>query len=306
MEDQRYGNLLIQGTEISSGERMDKTSNFAAIAVALLMVATIGATFLYAQNENLRQENEELAVREEVYRSLMAMQSEVQDGLVKASQELARGAALLSELGLNGTGTRAVMNEMLDNIAYGIDAVTIDTSGTIIASEPSAYQGAEGVDISGQEQVQRMIFTRMPVMSQVFRMVEGFMASDLQMPVFDPDGRFIGSLSVTLDIEGMIRERAEALGLSPGFQITCLQDDGLEVYDTDEAQIGRNLFTDPAYADHTATLEFMHQVLGSSSGYGTYEYYDSLESGNLVTKESFWTDFGMHGTYWTLMFIHVL
>ncbi len=306
MEDQRYGNLLIQGTEISSGERMDKTSNFAVIAVALLMVATIGAVFMYAQNENLRLDNEDLAVREDIYRSLMTMRSEVQEGLIEASEELARGAALLGDIGLNGTEVRTVMNDVLGNIAYGIDVVTIDVNGVIVASEPSSYHGAEGADISEQEQVQRMISTRMPVMSQVFRMVEGFMASDMQMPIFDADGRFIGSLSVTLDIEGMIRERAEALGLSSGFQITCLQNDGLEVYDTDEAQIGRNLFTDPAYANYTETLEFMHQMLGSSSGYGTYEYYDSLESRNLVTKEAFWTDFGMHGTYWTLMFIHVL
>jgi hypothetical protein len=285
---------------------MDKQSNIAVIAVALLMVATIGATFLYAQNENLSRENHELAVREEIYRSLMTMRSEVQDGLVEASGELARGAALLGEVGLNGTEARAVMNDVLDNIVCSIDVVTIGVDGVIVASEPSAYQGAEGMDISGQEQVQRMITTRMPVMSQVFRMVEGFMASDMQMPIFDADGRFIGSLSVTLDIEGMIRERAEVLGPSSGFQITCLQDDGLEVYDTDEAQIGRNLFTDPAYANYTETLEFMHQMLGSSSGYGTYEYYDSLESANLVTKEVFWADFGMHGTYWTLMFIHVL
>lgn len=261
---------------------------------------------MYAQNENLRRENQELAVREESYRSLMAMQSEVQDGLMEASEELARGAALLSSSGLSGTEARAVMNEVLGNIAYGIDVVTIDVHGVIVASEPSAYHGTEGTDISGQEQVQRMLATRMPVMSQVFRMVEGFMASDMQMPVFDAEGRFIGSLSITLDIEGMIRERAEALGPSSGFQITCLQDDGLEVYDTDEGQIGRNLFTDPAYANYTETLEFMHQVLESSSGYGTYEYYDSLESGNLVAKEVFWTGFGLHGTQWTLMFIHVL
>ncbi len=285
---------------------MDKQSNFAVIAAALFLVATIGAAFLYAQNENLSRENEELAVREEVYRALMTMRSEVQDGLVEVSDELARGAALLGAVGLNGTEARAVMNEVLDNIAHGIDVVTIDIDGVIVASEPSAYHAAEGVDISGQEQVQRMISTRMPVMSQVFRMVEGFMASDMQMPVFDQEGRFIGSLSVTLDIEVMIRERAEALGLSSGFQITCLQDDGLEVYDTDAAQIGRNLFTDPAYANYTETLEFMHQMLGSSSGYGTYEYYETLESGKVVTKEVFWSDFGMHGTYWTLMFIHML
>ncbi|MHC1710336.1 MAG: hypothetical protein AB9819_08030 [Methanomassiliicoccales archaeon] len=197
---------------------MDKHSYFAVIAVALVMVATIGATFLYAQNENLRLENDKLAVHEEMYRALMTMQSDVQDDLARTSEELARGAALLGASGLNGTETRAVMVDVLGNIPHGIDVVTIDVNGIIVASEPSAYHGAEGVDISQQEQVQRMITTRMPVMSQVFRMVEGFMASDMQMPVFDDDGRFIGSLSVTIDIEGMIRERAEALELSSELQ----------------------------------------------------------------------------------------
>jgi hypothetical protein len=277
-----------------------------AAAVALMVVASAMAAVFYMQGENLRHERDELAVREDVYRALMALQSDLQDEIVLANGELAKGTARLSGIGLNGTAAREVMNEVLSNVTYGIDAVTIDPHGVIVASEPLAYHGAEGVNISGQEQVQRMITAHMPVMSDVFMMVEGFMASDLQLPVFDAEGRFIGSLSVTLDIESMLRDKVEALDLAAGFQITCLQDDGLEVYDTDEEQIGRNLFTDPAYANYTETLEFMHQVLGSSSGYGTYEYYESLGSGELVTKEVYWTGFGMHGMSWTLLFIHVL
>ncbi len=285
---------------------MDKSKYIITMAVAFLVVASAMAAMFYLQSEELRQERDELAVREDVYRALMAMQSDVQDEIVQVSDELAKGTARLGAIGLNGTEARAVMNEVLDNVTYGIDAVTIDTQGVIVASEPSAYHGAEGVNISGQEQVRRMITTHMPVMSQVFMMVEGFMASDMQMPVFDAEGRFMGSLSVTLGIESMLRDKVEALDLATGFQITCLQDDGLEVYDTDEEQIGRNLFTDPAYANYTETLEFMHQVLESNNGYGIYEYYESLGSGELVTKEVYWAVFGMHGMSWTLLFIHVL
>lgn len=285
---------------------MEKQSYFAVIAVALVLVATIGAAFLYAENNNLRQERDALAVREELSRSLMDMRSGVQDELESVSDELAKAASLLGSTGLNGTEARAVMGGVLANVTYGIDVVTIDVNGVIVASEPSAYHGSEGVDISDQEQVMKMLDSHLPVMSGVFMMVEGFMASDMQTPIFDLDGRFIGSLSVTLDIEKLIREKAEALDLSVGLQITCLQYDGLEIYDTDEGQIGRNLFTDPAYADHTETLEFMHHVLETGVGYGTYEYYDSLESGKLVSKEAYWGQFGMYGIQWTLMFIHVL
>ena len=45
---------------------MERQSYFAVIAVALVLVATIGAAFLYAENNNLRQERDVLAVREEL------------------------------------------------------------------------------------------------------------------------------------------------------------------------------------------------------------------------------------------------
>jgi branched-chain amino acid transport system substrate-binding protein len=191
-------------------------------------------------------------------------------------------------------------------VTYGIDVVTIDTRGVIVASEPAAFQGVEGTNISDQSQVRMMLGNHLPVMSEVFMMAEGFMASDMELPVFTEDGRFNGSLSVTLDIEDIIRDIVEPLNLASGFQITCLQDDGLELYDTDEDQIGRNLFTDPVYENYTEVLEFMHELLGSNNGYGTYEYYESLESGKLVTKEVYWTSFGMYGMAWSLLYIHVL
>jgi branched-chain amino acid transport system substrate-binding protein len=285
---------------------MDKIKGLAILAVALLVMTAIGAAVLYTEVEDLRNEKERLAVREEVYRSLMSLESDVQDVLISANDNLVNAAAKLSDTGLNGTDARAIMNEALANMTYGVDMVTIDTHGVIVACEPVEYQGIEGTNISDQAQVIRMLSSHMPVMSEVFMMTEGFAASDMEVPIFTEDGTFNGSLSITLDIESIIRDKVEALNLTSGFQITCLQDDGLEVYDTDEDQIGRNLFTDPIYENYTETLAFMHEMLGSSNGYGTYEYYESVDSGNLVSKEVYWSSFGMHGISWTLMFIHVL
>lgn len=285
---------------------MDKFEGMAVIAVAMLLVAGTGALFFYDQAQEADRERDELAIREEIFSSLMSLETDVQDELVSASRNLTQASLMLSGTGLNETAARVIMNDVLANVTNGINVVTIDTSGVIVAAEPSSYRSVEGTDISDQSQVQSMLSGHLPVMSEVFTMVEGFMASDMEIPVFDGNGTFIGSISVTLDIEGIIRDKVEALGLSVGYQITCLQDDGLEVYDTDEDQIGRNLFTDPAYENYTETLDFMHEMLRSSNGYGTYEYYQTLESQELVTKEVYWSSFGMHGMSWTLMFIHVL
>ncbi|MDD1772262.1 MAG: hypothetical protein LUQ09_05010 [Methanomassiliicoccales archaeon] len=285
---------------------MDKFEGMAVVTVAMLLVVGVGAAMFYGQAEDAKDERDEMAVREWAYRSLMALETDVQDELVSASRNLTQASLMLSGTGLNGTAARSIMNDVLANVTNGINVVTIDADGIIVAAEPSSYRSVEGTDISDQTQVVKMLNNHLPVMSQVFQMVEGFMASDMELPVFDGNGTFIGSISVTMDIEEIVRDKVEALDLPSGFQVTCLQDDGLEVYDTDEGQIGRNLFTDPIYANYTETLDFMHEMLMSNNGYGTYEYYESLESQEPVTKEVYWSGIGMHGMSWTLMFIHVV
>jgi hypothetical protein len=148
--------------------------------------------------------------------------------------------------------------------------------------------------------------TMMPVMSDVFTMVEGFEATDMEAPVFDQDGSFVGSVSVTINIQKMVQEIAEEELNGTAFQFTCLQRDGVEIYDTDGAQIGRNLFTDAVYRNYTETLAFMHQVVQTSQGHGTYQYYRSVTSGDLVNKEVYWSSFGLHGTEWRLLVIRVM
>ena len=60
--------------------------------------------------------------------------------------------------------------------------------------EPAQYCSVEGTDIGGQEQVQTLLCTRKPVMSRVFRTVEGVAAVDMEHPVIGSDGKYLGSL----------------------------------------------------------------------------------------------------------------
>ncbi|MCG7843901.1 MAG: hypothetical protein MIO90_00540, partial [Methanomassiliicoccales archaeon] len=207
---------------------------------------------------------------------------------------------------LNGTAARAALNELMANVTYAVDVVTIDVNGIIVAAEPIAYHEVEGANISDQAQVRRMMETMMPVMSDVFIMAEGFPAADMEVPVFTADGRFNGSISVAMDMESMLGDMVNTHMDASKFQFTCLQTDGLELYDTDSDQIGRNLFTDPAYQNYTMALQFMHGVTSQGQGYGTYEYYQTLESKEMVEKEVYWSSFGLYGAEWRLLIIHVI
>ena len=282
---------------------LPKVQGFTVVLVVLLVMAGAALTVMYVQNNGTANERSELAERLSMSEALDRIQARADAALVSADENLTEASISLRTTGLNGTAAREVLNDTLDDIPYGVDVVTVDLNGIIVAAEPSQYHDSEGVNISGQAQVVRLHQTMMPVMSDIFAMVEGFEASDIEVPVFDLDGRFIGSVSVTMNLEQMLEDIVSEELSGTSFQFTCLQTDGMEVYDTDEDQIGRNLFTDPIYQNYTETLAFMHGVVQTSQGHGTYQYYRSVASHELIDKEVYWSTFGLHGAEWRLLVI---
>ena len=85
-----------------------------------------------------------------------------------------------------------------------------------------------------------------------------------------------------------------------------MQTDGRIIYDADPAQEGKMLFSDPVYSDYPQLLTLGHQISTDNSGYGTYQYYKTLASADLVKKEGFWTTIGIYGTEWRLVIVHIL
>jgi hypothetical protein len=285
---------------------LPRVQGFTFVLVLLLVVSGIGLTVMYVQDHGRANERSELAAKVEMTEALDSIQARAWTELAMAEENLTAASISLRSTGLNSTEARAVLTSVKENLTYGVDVVTIDRNGTIVAAMPTEYQGSEGADISGQAQVARMRETMMPVMSDVFTMVEGFEATDLQAPVFDRAGAFVGSVSVTLNLQQMVKDIVEEELNGTSFQFTCLQPDGTEIYDSDEGQIGLNLFSDPIYKNYTETLVFMRQVAGSSQGHGTYSYYRSVASGELVNKEVYWSSFGLHGAEWRLLVIRAM
>jgi len=136
--------------------------------------------------------------------TLASAQEQVSSALARLDIGLKKAAGELGKAGLTGEDARRILAATCREFTYLVDCSTIDPQGRMIAVEPPQYRGFEGKDISGQEQVQRMLKTRKPVLSSVFRSVEGYEAVDVEFPAFRPDGRFIGSISVLFKPEKLL------------------------------------------------------------------------------------------------------
>jgi len=69
---------------------------------------------------------------------------------------------------------------------------------------------------------------------------------DLQHPVFDTNGEFIGSVSVLTEPE-FFGQIISGKVVNFPVEIWLMQKDGEIIYDVNKDEIGRNLFTDELY-----------------------------------------------------------
>jgi hypothetical protein len=123
----------------------------------------------------------------------------------------------------------------------------------------------------------------------------------LNIPATDTSEQFIGSLSIVFQPYQLIHPIVG--NLTKGiYTIYALQRNSTLIYDVTSEEQGKNIFTDEAYAGYTGLQTFIHQVVDTQSGYGTYSYFDDLApSRPSVNKEAYWTTIGIYNTDWRLV-----
>ena len=82
------------------------------------------------------------------------------------------------------------------------------------------------------------------------------------------------------------------------------QKDGRMIYDINQEEIAKNLFTDPLYADYPSLLQVAMEMAATSQGSGQYQFLDK-KLDNTVTKKLIWTTIGLHGTEFRLALAYV-
>ncbi len=267
----------------------------------LAIITIISLAFnVYQWNTNLsltRQSNEE-----EMGLLLIHAEATINAKLLSLDRLLSNACQLLSTTGLTGPEGEKILNDLFtENSDIIANAGTADQNDILLAVQPSKYSNITGQDVKNQEQNIEMHKTMRPSLSNLISLVEGFSGVVMVSSVFDTNDQLIGSLRIVFQpyqlIHPIVKDSTKGI-----YTIYALQRNSTLIYDVNNEEQGKNIFTDEAYAGHTELQTFIHQVVDTQSGYGTYSYYDDLAvSRPLVSKEAYWTTTGIYNTDWRLV-----
>ncbi|MBX7257948.1 MAG: cache domain-containing protein [Candidatus Hydrogenedentes bacterium] len=245
------------------------------------------------------------AKQTELPAALTRISQEVQASLDRMDSDVQDAANLIALHGLNHDETRRILRALYEKHSYAVDTCTVDIRGTIVAVEPEQYRSVEGADISDQEQIKRLHKTRKAVLSKAFESREGIYAVDLEWPVFDREGEMVGSVSILLRPEALLKSIIAPHMKGFPMDVWVMQPDGTIIFDPDAQEVGLNVFTDPVYQPYYGLRRLAKKMGRSRTGSGVYDFSGTGLEKN-VTKQTHWTTVGLHGTEWRVNLVQVI
>ena len=261
------------------------------------------AVNIYQWNVNLsltKQSNQE-----EMEHILIQSETAINAELLSLDRLLSNACQQLSTTGLIGSEAEKILNAIYtENSDVIIYSATADKNDILLEVQPSKYNSIMGQDIKDQEQNIEMHKTMRPALSNLISLGEGVSGVVLVSPVFDSNQQLIGSLTIAFQpyqlIHPIVKDSTKGI-----YTIYAIQQNGTLIYDVTNEEQGKNIFTNEAYAGYTELQTFIHQVVDTRSGYGTYSYFDDLAASRpLASKEAYWTTIGIYNADWRLVIAH--
>jgi hypothetical protein len=272
------------------------------VTVALIISLAFNA---YQWSINLSPAKQ--SFKEEMALLLINAQASINTELLRLDGLLSNACQQLSTSGLVGAEAEEILNGLYtENSDLILNAATTDKNDILLAVQPSEFSNMIGQDMENQEQNIEMHKTMRPSISNLTFLVDSFPGVVMVSPVFDTNQQLIGSLSIVFQpyqlIHPIVKDSAKGI-----YTIYALQKNSTLIYDANSEEQGRNIFTDEAYRGYTELQTFIHQVIDTQSGYGTYSYFDDLVASRpLVSKEAYWTTIGIYNADWRLVIAHNL
>jgi hypothetical protein len=276
------------------------------LVMFLTVVMIISLAFnAYQWNTNLSPTKQ--SFKEEMGLILINAQATINAELLRLDRLLSNACQQLSTAGLVGTEAEEILNGIyVENSDIIVNAATANENDILLAVQPSEFSNIIGQDVESQEQNIEMHKTMQPSISDLISLVEGLPGIVMVSPVFDTNQQLIGSLSIVFQpyqlVHPIVKDSAKGI-----YTIYALQKNSTLIYDANSEEQGKNIFTDEAYQGYTELQTFIHQVIDTRSGYGTYSYFDDLVASRpLVSKEAYWTTIGIYNADWRLVIAHNL
>ncbi len=173
----------------------------------------------------------------------------------------------------------------------------MDENGTILFTVPDS--GSIGRNLASQRHVQELLKTRNPVVSDVFRTLQGFDAVALHVPVFK-GARFRGSIAITINFQSLAKRYLEIIRIGKTGYAWVVSRDGTELYCPVPGHTGNSVFAN--CRDFPSIIAMAADMLKGHSGVTVYTF-DKI-SGKEVTpvrKHAVYLPIKLGNTFWSIV-----
>jgi len=215
--------------------------------------------------------------------------------LSKIEIALVDASLALSKTGLDGTDAQTILSNLTKADDSVIDCITIDSNGTVCEVEPASFESVKGMNLKWQKHINDTINTKLYSGFYFIQAVEGSFAIDSEMPVFDENGTFMGTVSLMFNNSQFFGRVLAPFQPGGNSKIWVTKaDDATVLYETDPTQILLNK-SSAIFQTYPSILELADRMSMERTGYGTYEFLDESHN-ETIKKGCYWTTIPNKGT----------
>jgi PAS domain S-box-containing protein len=258
---------------------------------------TVGYTLLYVTYENVKGKLiESLNERQLVHGKQAALG--IEDFFERRTASLVTYARVNDIIDLNDHGKK-LLDVFYETSKAQFMAVTrVDARGRIIYTTPFA-PGSIGKDISSQKHIQEIMRTHKPVVSDVFRTVQGFETVALHVPVFR-DGVYNGTIGIAINFRALAKRYLEDIRIGDNGYAWMISRDGTELYCPVPGHVGNSVFTN--CRDFPDILAMARRMVHGEQGVTSYRF-NRIKGAVVETtvKHALFLPVRLSNTFWSIV-----
>lgn len=231
--------------------------------------------------------------------SLRKIRDEVQTQLNQMNASMTAALQPLQGKVQSENELRPALAQLAASNPLATDVGFVNTRDILTMIEPTEYRPHEGANL-GDGRSARLRNSRAPYLSASFLSVEKIPAVVIVHPVFDARGELFGSVSMLINPALLFHKAGHNAALGPTHELWAMETDGKILYDKDEGEVGRMLFSDPLYLDVPKLLELGRRMVADKSGRGDYIFFAQASKTRAI-KLAEWETVSLHGTDWRVV-----
>ena len=177
------------------------------------------------------------------------------------------------------------------------NVIRVDPKGRIIYSIP--YKEVIGNDISRQKHIQEVMVSHRPVVSDVFRAVQGLDMVALHVPVFNK-GRYDGTIGIGINFQVIAQRYLEGIQIGKTGYAWMISRDGTELYCPIPGHTGKTVFEN--CKDFPSILAMAEEMVKGREGVTTY-VFDRVRGQMVegVRKHAVYMPVKVGNTFWSIV-----